>query len=169
MYFVFNGCSWLKGIEIPDSVTELKNSAFENCSSLGFVYIPSSVNLIGDYMFNGCSSLIEITIPSSFLILVGIYAKIVLHWLMLLFHHLWNNWVEILLKIVIHWFQLILEFRLLLNWFKNCTSFEKLRIPPSVTVIDENSFKNCSLLTELEIPIYFKMKFDLPEIELQYY
>lgn len=46
---------------IPDSVTSIKNCAFEGCSSLTSITIPASVTSIGDWAFYGCKDL-KITI-----------------------------------------------------------------------------------------------------------
>ena len=61
----FCNCSNIKSITIPDSVTSIEWSAFEYCESLKEITIPNSVTEIGDYAFWGCSSLTEITIPYS--------------------------------------------------------------------------------------------------------
>ena len=50
---------------VPDSVSEIGNSAFYNCSSLTSVTIGSSVTAIKDSAFEYCSSLKTITIPDS--------------------------------------------------------------------------------------------------------
>ena len=50
---------------IPDSVTEIGDSAFSSCSSLTSVTIPNSVTEIGWYAFAYCSSLKSVTIPDS--------------------------------------------------------------------------------------------------------
>ena len=52
-------------IEIPNSVTSIRDWAFSNCSSLTSITIPNSVTGIGDWAFVGCSSLTSITIPNS--------------------------------------------------------------------------------------------------------
>ena len=61
----FYGCSSLTSVNIPSSVTEIRESTFSGCSSLTSVNIPSSVAYIGDCAFQDCSSLTSINIPSS--------------------------------------------------------------------------------------------------------
>ena len=48
---------------IPDSVTEIGESAFENCTNLISVTIPDSVNKIEKKAFKGCKGLKKVTIP----------------------------------------------------------------------------------------------------------
>ena len=61
----FEDCSGLTSVSIPNSVTEIVESAFLRCSSLTSVTIPNSVTRIGLHAFNGCSGLTSITIPNS--------------------------------------------------------------------------------------------------------
>ena len=46
---------------IPDSVTNIYNSAFTSCTNLTSITIPNSVTRINDYAFNWCSGLTSIT------------------------------------------------------------------------------------------------------------
>jgi hypothetical protein len=62
---VFDGCSALTSITIPNSVTSIGTRAFYNCSSLKSVTIQEGVKSIGDWAFRGCSSLKSVTIPNS--------------------------------------------------------------------------------------------------------
>lgn len=53
----FSGCKRLKSVTIPNSVTEIGESAFCGCDSLASVTIPDSVTKIGRGAFDGCSGL----------------------------------------------------------------------------------------------------------------
>ena len=59
--YVFDGCSSLTSINIPNSVTSIGESAFSWCRSLPSIAIPSSVTEIGDGAFYNCSSLTSFT------------------------------------------------------------------------------------------------------------
>ena len=61
----FYGCTSLKSITLPNSVTSIGNLAFTGCTSLKSITIPNSVTSIGDWAFSGCTSLESITIPNS--------------------------------------------------------------------------------------------------------
>ena len=50
---------------IPNSVTNIGNSAFEFCGHLISITIPNSVTNIGDGAFHTCSGLTSVTIPNS--------------------------------------------------------------------------------------------------------
>ena len=53
-------------INIPDSVTEIKDHAFQSCTKLASLTIPGTVNTIGNDVFNECTSLASVTFePSS--------------------------------------------------------------------------------------------------------
>lgn len=54
-----------KNYIIPNSVTNIGNSAFYFCESLTSINIPNSVTNIGDNAFCGCESLTKIKIPNS--------------------------------------------------------------------------------------------------------
>jgi|GEM_PF-1875743 len=58
----FSGCSALKAIAFPDSVTSIGAYAFKGCG-LTAVSIPVSVDSIGDGAFLGCSGLKSVAIP----------------------------------------------------------------------------------------------------------
>ena len=64
-YKTFYGCSALKSIDIPKSVTKIGGWAFRDCSSLECLDIPNSVSVIGEGAFWGCTSLKSIDIPDT--------------------------------------------------------------------------------------------------------
>ena len=54
---VFEDCSSLRSIYIPEGVEKICDDIFKGCSALREVSIPSSVKTIGQMAFAGCSSL----------------------------------------------------------------------------------------------------------------
>lgn len=64
-YGIFNACTSLKAVKIPDSVTKYteNKSMFSGCTSLEFVQLSKNVSVIPPSMFENCSSLKAISIP----------------------------------------------------------------------------------------------------------
>ena len=63
--YTFLNCSNLTSIDLPENLTSIGIEAFYNCSSLTSITIPDGVTSIGDNAFSGCSSLTSISIPDS--------------------------------------------------------------------------------------------------------
>lgn len=61
----FSGCRNLINIIIPSSVTSIERGAFSDCSSLSYITLPPKLEKIGPWCFADCVNLNEITIPSS--------------------------------------------------------------------------------------------------------
>ena len=53
----FSGCSNLKSIILPDSLTHISAFSFYKCSSLEAIIIPKGVVVVGSYAFDGCDLL----------------------------------------------------------------------------------------------------------------
>ncbi|MBQ8791281.1 MAG: leucine-rich repeat protein [Ruminiclostridium sp.] len=53
----FSGCTSLKSVVIPDSITIIYDNAFLNCTALETLTIPASITDIFDTAFDGCDSL----------------------------------------------------------------------------------------------------------------
>ena len=71
--YMFDGCSNLTSITIPDSVTEIEDLAFRGCTSLTSVTIGNGVTSIGRYAFEYCTSLTSVTIGNG-VTSIGFYA-----------------------------------------------------------------------------------------------
>lgn len=56
----FSGCTSLKSITIPNSVTNIGANAFSSCTSLTSITISDSVTSIGANAFLGCTSLTDV-------------------------------------------------------------------------------------------------------------
>ena len=63
--FVFSGNSQLRSVEILDTVTSIREAAFQYCESLTSVVIPDSVESIGRRAFGYCTRLASVVIGDS--------------------------------------------------------------------------------------------------------
>ncbi|MDL2262350.1 leucine-rich repeat protein [Bacteroidales bacterium OttesenSCG-928-I21] len=61
----FEGCKFLKAINIPKTISKIGKAAFSNCKNLECVVLPNSLNNIGVEAFYGCENLSFINIPTS--------------------------------------------------------------------------------------------------------
>lgn len=64
---IFEDCSSLTNIEIPSSVSCIKNYAFSKCSSHESIHIPSSVSSIGSGAFFSCTLLTNVQLNSFYI------------------------------------------------------------------------------------------------------
>ena len=69
--YAFANCTGLTEITIPGTVFGISGSAFEGCTGLKTVNLEEGVQIIYDYAFRGCLNLAEITLPDSLLTLAG--------------------------------------------------------------------------------------------------
>lgn len=60
----FEGCTALKEIALPNTVTEIQARAFYGCSALTEVDLPDELTKIGGSAFTECAALKKITIPA---------------------------------------------------------------------------------------------------------
>lgn len=58
---LFNGCTSLKNVNIPEGITELGAEMFRGCVTLESIELPSTITSIHDRAFQGCSALKLIT------------------------------------------------------------------------------------------------------------
>ena len=126
----FYGCTALIGIEIPDSVTNIGDSAFSGCKSLS-IEIPDSVTSIGRGAFSNCTSLTSIEISDS---VTNIYAST------------FEN-CKSLTSVTISDSVTNIGY----DAFKGCTSLTSIEIPDSVTEIGSGVFSACTSLTNIDV------------------
>ena len=65
---LYGGSSWInepQTVEIESEVTGIGDSVFQGCTGLTNVTIPDSATSIGSSTFSGCSGLTSVTIPDS--------------------------------------------------------------------------------------------------------
>lgn len=62
---LFTGCTKLKEITIPNTVTEIQDYAFSNCRNLTNIIFSDNLVYIGNNVFNNCNSLTNIILPNS--------------------------------------------------------------------------------------------------------
>ena len=131
-YGAFYGRTKLTSVNIPNSVTEIGESAFEYCTSLTSVTIPNSVTTIGNYAFSGCTGLTGVTIPNS---VTTIGDDAFLACTSLTSVNIPNSVTTIGICT-----------------FSDCTSLTSVTIPNSVIYIGSNAFDSCTSLTSVTIP-----------------
>ena len=128
----FYYCTYLKSINIPDSVTSIGESTFWHCEALEFVNIPDSVTEIQRQAFAFCKTLQSINIPDS-VTSIGGYAF---------------DWCTSLQSINIP--DSVTSIRG--HVFYHCDSLQTINIPDSVTSIGIGAFWNCRSLRSITIP-----------------
>ena len=105
----FAGCISLLSVTIPDSIVVINEGLFANCQKLTYVSIPYSVVSIGSYAFQNCQSLPSIYIPN----LVSSIGS---------------------------------------NAFQNCYALKSINIPLYITSISDYTFEYCTSLSLVNIP-----------------
>jgi len=136
-------CYGLTSIEIPNSVTSIGECAFCDCSGLTSITIPNSVTSIGEQAFNGCYGLTSVHITD-----IAAWCKIKFSYNPLYYaHHLFMDGKEITDLVIPNSVTSIGNYA-----FDGCSSLTSITIPNSVTYIGEGAFSGCSGLTSVTIP-----------------
>ena len=105
----FDGCVSLKNVEIPDSVTAINFAAFRGCTSLEKIVIPDSVTGIGNYAFYGCKKLSDVKLPNT-------------------------------------------RQNIVRSMFQDCTSLKTITLPDTVMTIQSYAFSGCTALERIVFP-----------------
>lgn len=129
----FFGCSSLTTINLPEGLTEIGNSAFRSCGSLTDIVLPDTLKTIGSYAFQNCVSISgTLNIPAS---VTSIGSSTFAYCSGLTSIILSENITE-------------LPYRS----FEYCSSLTTFNIPNSVTTIGGDALQLCSALTSIIIP-----------------
>jgi hypothetical protein len=151
----FVGCSSLKTITLPSSITTLRNGAFKDCISLYAIGRLDNVVEIRPYVFYGCNSLsLDIDLPKATHISVAAFANTRITSINC--EHLKStgdssdnfNFGTFAFCSNLQNVNMPRIETLGGNTFSNCTSLRKIILPESLTAIQARAFYKCSgLLT----------------------
>jgi hypothetical protein len=159
---VFQNCSGLTSITIPNSVTTIGAYAFQNCSELTSITIPNSVTSIGPdgdagYVFSGCSKLVSAILPANITYISG---RMFIDCIKLESITIPSSVITVYrsfcygcssLKSVTFAPGSLLQ-KMGVNMFYNCSALTSITIPSLVTSIEAFAFSGCSSLTSIIIP-----------------
>ena len=123
------GC---KSSVIPNSVTNIGNSAFSGCTGITTFVIPQNIKSIGNSAFSSCSNLVSITIPNS---VTDIGENAFYYCIGLTSITIPNSVTDIKLQT-----------------FSGCSGLTSVIIPESVTSIGNGAFQSCTSMASLTIP-----------------
>ena len=158
---VFQNCSKLSTVRLPESLRRIGHRAFYNCKALVHLDIPSGVNEIGVQAFYGCESLETMLIPEGVVHLprsifkgclslkcvrlppslrtIGSHAFEGCYSLMSLNESTSANLLTGVTQIGE-------------RAFYGCASLSSIKLPNGVTVIRESTFEDCVSLSRVELP-----------------
>lgn len=128
----FRDCTELTTITIPNCVTNIGYSAFDGCTNLTSVNIPNSVTNIGWFTFQDCKNLTSITIPLGVTSIEGGAFSGCVN----------LKSIEIPNSVL----------KIGDDAFSGCTSLNSINISNSVLTIGNYAFSNCISLTSVSIP-----------------
>lgn len=129
IYQDLQGYKKIEHLTIPDSVTEIANSAFLDCKNLQTVKIGSGVTRL-DWTFDRCRSLVDVTFSDNSSLKV-----------------LYNAFRD-----CPHLESLVLPDGLENVSLQGSSGLKEITLPSSVTKIHYNGFKDCTSLTSINIP-----------------
>lgn len=130
---LFNGCSELTSVTLPDTITSIGSGAFVGCSKLTEIKVPEGVTEIDNAVFSGCTSLSKITLPTNI-------SKIE-SWAFLNCYNLEE--INIPEKVT----------EIGDMAFYNCQKLVSLELPDNTISLGTYAFASCISLEEVKVPI----------------
>ena len=122
----------LSSIVLPNGVTEIGDSIFRGCTSLSSIVLPDGVTTIGDSAFSGCTSLSSIVLPNG-VTTIGDSAF---------------SGCTSLSSIVLPDGVITIG----KGAFSGCTSLSSIVLPDGVTAIGDSAFNGCTSLSSIFLP-----------------
>ncbi len=152
--YAFNNCISLRSVTLPDSITMIDSGVFWDCINLESITLPDGITCIMDYAFENCSSLSSVIIPDSVTEIGKSFQdcsslkSIVLPDSITMIDGPAFRGCSALESITLP--KSITN----IHWylFEDCSSLKSITIPDSVTSIEGEAFKNCSSLSSIIIP-----------------
>ena len=152
---LFQGCSFLSSMNIPESVISIGGSAFLDCTSLTSLVLPEGITSIGGSAFYGCSALASIDIPegvtsiegSTFFGCTSLTSLVLPEGITSIGGSAFYG-CSALASIDIPEGVTSIEG----STFSGCTSLTSLVLSEGITSIGGSAFYGCSALTSLNIP-----------------
>ena len=151
----FKNCIALKSINWSKSITDIQSYAFENCDALTKLDIPNTVTNIGEGAFYECGGLSDIAVPNSVKSLgsrafenCDALAKVSI-----------SDSVTSMGEKAFYDCDALTDVKLgtgitqiPTSCFEHCDALPSVVLPYRVSKVGDNAFKNCVALTEITIP-----------------
>ena len=125
----FENCKQLKEVTLPESITDINNSAFYNCTSLANFKFHEGITFIGDYSFSK-TAVTEAVLPSTLKTAAYAFSG--------------SNLAKVSFADGIE----TIPSRALENAFQ----LKEVTLPESVKEIDNSAFENCTHLRSIKFP-----------------
>lgn len=146
----FGECTGLKKVTLPESVMTIKGYAFDGCTSLKDIVFPKGVTLIGEEAFARCTELMSVEISSAkieeqaFLKCSGLNSVVIHNSLVGAYAFSeCNNLTDVVLDGIT---------KIDRGTFSHCESLKHIDIPNTVTEIEDNAFRGCISLESIVVP-----------------
>lgn len=150
----FDGCSQLTGVSVSDNVTSLVYRTFADCTSLASISLPQNLQSIDAQAFSNCSKLNEIELPNS-LKKIGESAFQESGLSTLSIPNSVEEIDEYAFDLCVNLTDVTLPDGLTSlsgGIFQDCKSLTDITVPNSVTSIGTAAFSGCSRLQNMVIP-----------------
>ena len=131
----FEGCTSLKSVSLPETLTSIGSDSFKGCTSLKEIDLPENLDWLGSNAFEG-SALEEIHIPDGVKV---IHYSAFKDCTSLRSVHLPKN-----LQSILH------------NAFQGCSSLTSVYIPQGTYEITKDAFRDCASIRSIYIPASVK-------------